>query len=100
MEAETSLKITRRFDASREKVFKAWTDPQALKKWFAPADTYETPAAEVDLRVGGRYRIVMKSRDGEEHRVGGAHREIRAPEKLVFAWGWGKHSRGPASAID
>lgn len=84
----TTLRIERRFAAPREKVFRAWTDPQALKKWFAPSDAFATPEAEVDLRVGGRYRLVMVSPDGETHTVSGVYKEIRAPEKLVFTWAW------------
>ena len=44
--------------------------------------------ADVDLRVGGRYRIVMQEPGGEAHRVGGAYREIVANERLVFTWAW------------
>jgi uncharacterized protein YndB with AHSA1/START domain len=46
------------------------------------------PLAEVDLRVGGTYRIQMKAPDGELHTVGGVYREVAAPEKLVFTWAW------------
>jgi len=74
--------------AAREKVFRAWTDPAALKKWFAPGDDYATPIAEVDLRVGGRYRIQIRSPQGKLHTVVGAYREVKPPEKLVFTWSW------------
>src|SRR5439155_310220 len=47
-----------------------------------------TPSAQVDLRVGGRYRIVMRGPDGAEHRVGGVYRTIERPSKLVYAWKW------------
>lgn len=59
-EKSHSLKIVRTFDASPEDVYRAWTDPQVIEKWFAPSDL-GTPIAEVDLRIGGAYRIGMKS---------------------------------------
>lgn len=85
---ETTLRITRTFTATREKVFRAWTDPDELKQWFAPSDDYATPLAEVDLRVGGRYRIEMKAPDGESYIVGGEYWKIDPPAKLVFTWAW------------
>lgn len=84
----TTLRLTRTFAASREKVFRAWVEPQALKSWFAPSDSFETPVAEVELRTGGKYRIVMRSPEGETHTVIGIYREIQPPEKLVFSWAW------------
>ncbi|MBI3899818.1 MAG: SRPBCC domain-containing protein [Gammaproteobacteria bacterium] len=86
--SETTLVLTRQFDAPREQVFRAWTDPKALMQWFAPADSFTTPAADVELRVGGRYRIDMVSADGKHHIVAGEYREVRAPERLVFTWAW------------
>lgn len=85
---ETALRLTRTLKAAREKVFRAWTDPAALKKWFAPGDDYATPIAEVDLRVGGRYRIQIRSPQGKLHTVVGVYREVKPPEKLVFTWSW------------
>ena len=86
--SETILKIKRTFAAPREKVFRAWTDPKELTRWFAPSDDYSTPLAEVDLRVGGTYRIQMKSPDGETMTVKGTYREVVIPEKLVYTWIW------------
>ena len=85
---QTTLQIKRTFRASREQVFQAWTNPEALKKWFGPTDDFTTLVAEVDLRVGGRYRIQMKAPNGEDHTVVGTYREIQAPAKLVFTWSW------------
>ncbi len=85
---DSTLRITRTFNAPREKVFRAGTDPQELRRWFAPSDDYSTPLAEVDLRVAGRYRIQMKTADGATYTVKGAYREVRPPERLVFTWAW------------
>jgi uncharacterized protein YndB with AHSA1/START domain len=85
---ETTLQIKRTFNSPREKVFKAWTDPQELRQWFAPTDDYSTSHVEVDLRVGGTYRIQMKAPDGKVYTIIGTYREVIVPEKLVFTWTW------------
>jgi uncharacterized protein YndB with AHSA1/START domain len=85
---DTALQITRIFTAAREKVFKAWTDPRELKRWFAPSDDYSVPIAEVDLRVGGKYRLQMKAPNGDAHTVSGTFREVTVPERLVYTWAW------------
>lgn len=81
-----SLTIKRRFKAPPEKVFAAWTQPEALAKWMGG---HEIVSAEtkVDARVGGRYHIRMKSAN-DEHNVGGVYREVIPNEKLVFTWAW------------
>lgn len=85
---QTTLRLTRTFAAPREKVFGAWTHPEELKKWFHPPG-YETPSAEIDLRVGGKYRIGMrKLPDGEVFYLSGTYREVRPPERLVYTWKW------------
>jgi uncharacterized protein YndB with AHSA1/START domain len=83
-----SLRLERHYPVPVEKVFRAWTDPQALKQWFGPSDDSKILVSETDLKVGGRYRIVMQMPSGEQHRVGGVYREIVADEKLVFTWAW------------
>jgi uncharacterized protein YndB with AHSA1/START domain len=91
MQADTAVKpsltIKRRFNASPEKVFAAWTDPEKVKHWMGPA-AVEVISAESDPRTGGRYRWVMKTADGEQHDVSGVYREVVANEKLVFTWAW------------
>ena len=82
-----SLSIKRRLNASPAKVFAAWTDPAKIARWFGPKQI-ETLRAEADARVGGRYRIVARSPDGEEHDVSGVYREVVPGRKLVFTWAW------------
>jgi len=82
-----SLTLKRRLQAPPAKVFAAWTDPEKIMRWMGPAD-FTTPQAESDARVGGRYRFVMLSPDGEQHVVRGIYREVVANEKLVFTWAW------------
>ena len=85
---EITLNLRRIFKAPRKKVFRAWTDPEELKKWWGP-EGYATPSAEVDLRVGGKYRLGMrKLPDGEIFYLSGIYREVRPPERLVYTWRW------------
>jgi uncharacterized protein YndB with AHSA1/START domain len=83
-----SLTLTRHIKAPAERVFKAWIDGEALRRWFGPRDSVVVGVCEVDARVGGRYRIVMQEPGGEVHRVGGQYREIVPNERLVFSWAW------------
>jgi uncharacterized protein YndB with AHSA1/START domain len=82
------LRITRRYPASPEKVWRAWTEPQALSAWFGPGDTNSVVIAELDVRPGGKYRIRFRTPDGEEHEVGGVYEEVLPGRRLVFSWAW------------
>lgn len=85
----TLLQMSRTIRAPREKLFRAWTDPKYLKKWFAVTEGFTTPLAEVDLKVGGRYRLGMQPPGNTPILiVGGVYQEILPPEKLVFTWQW------------
>jgi uncharacterized protein YndB with AHSA1/START domain len=77
--------ITRVFDASRERVFRAWTDTEALAAWYGP-EHIEVPRdrVEIDLRVGGRYQLTMLGREGSEFTVGYEIVELVEPELLVL----------------
>jgi uncharacterized protein YndB with AHSA1/START domain len=77
--------ITRVFDAARERVFRAWTDPDALAAWYGP-EHIEVPRdrIEIDLRVGGRYQLTMLAPDGREFTVGYDIVELVEPELLVL----------------
>jgi uncharacterized protein YndB with AHSA1/START domain len=81
--AEREIIITRVFDVPRELVWKAWTDPKHLAQWWGPHG-FTNPVCEVDERIGGAWRIVMRSPDGSEYPCGGVYREIVKPERLIF----------------
>jgi uncharacterized protein YndB with AHSA1/START domain len=83
-----SLTIRRTYPRPRAEVFRSWTDPQELMKWWGPPG-YDSPSAEVDLKVGGHYRLAMrKLPDGAPFYVTGVYQEIVIPERLVFTWNW------------
>lgn len=83
MSEDYDLVLTRTFDAPPEKVYRAWTEPELLKQWFAPKP-FTTPAAELDLRVGGANRITMADPDGNQFPNDGVYLELVPGRKLVF----------------
>jgi uncharacterized protein YndB with AHSA1/START domain len=83
-----TLRLTRVVPAPRDAVFRAWTDPAALARWWVPFEGMTVPAVEVDLRPGGRYRLTMRNVKGEEFHLTGTYREVRPPERLVYTWRW------------
>ena len=91
-----SLTLKRRINALPEKVFAAWTDPEKIARWFGPSQVKAgSVRADIDLRVGGRYRISFEGGDGEYFQVDGVYREVSpnariAPVPLVW-------SRGPSA---
>jgi uncharacterized protein YndB with AHSA1/START domain len=82
--AHRELAITRIFDAPRELVFKAWTDPKRLQRWWGPKG-FTNPVCEVDVRPGGAILIHMRGPDGVIYPMTGVFHEIVAPERLVFS---------------
>jgi uncharacterized protein YndB with AHSA1/START domain len=83
--ADQHVLITRVFDAPRDRVFRAWTDPGALAAWYGP-EHVEVPREriEIDLRVGGRYQLTMVAPGGGEFTVGYEVVELVEPELLVL----------------
>jgi uncharacterized protein YndB with AHSA1/START domain len=81
------LVVTRTLDAPRALVFRAWTDPAQLVRWWGP-EGFTTPECKMDVREGGAWRTCMRSPDGNDYKVRGVYREIVKPERLVFTWTW------------
>jgi len=82
------LALARSYPVAPEKVWRAWTDPQALKRWFGPGGQDPVSLAELDVRVGGRFHIVFGGPNGNDHEVRGLYREVVPNRKLVFTWTW------------
>jgi len=78
-----ALTITRWFDAPRELAWKAWTEPERMKKWWGP-QYFTAPVINIDFRVGGKYLSCMRGPDGKEYWSTGDYREIVPPERLVM----------------
>lgn len=80
------VRIERTFAASAESVFDAWTSPEVMRRWFHVAPDWDTPEAEVDLRVGGKVRVVMRKPDGTEVEAHGEYTLVDRPHRLVMTW--------------
>ena len=81
--SDRELVLTRIIDAPRAKLYRAWTDPELLKQWFAPRP-YTTPFAELDVRPGGANLVVMRSPEGNDMPNRGVYLEVVENERLVF----------------
>ena len=80
---ERELVLTRVFDAPRELVFKAWTDPKQVAQWWGPRG-FTNPVCDLDVRPGGAIRIHMRGPDGTVYPMTGVYNEVVEPERLVF----------------
>jgi uncharacterized protein YndB with AHSA1/START domain len=85
--AEGPVRVSRTFQASRQRVYRAWTDPELLIRWFVEDDG-EMRVQELDLRVGGRWRFEGTT-GGKPWALEGTFRDVRPPERLVYTWKWG-----------
>ena len=79
--------ISRSFDAPREQVYRAFTDPDAVRQWWGLRGS-ETDVDELEARPGGRWRFVQRSGDGNEHGFHGVYHEATAPERIVYTFEW------------
>ena len=84
---EWSINIAREFDAPRDLVFAAWTQPEYLMRWLCPKDFVVT-FVDIDLRPNGKWRSGMRSPEGIDYVMKGTYREILEPERLVFTHSW------------
>lgn len=99
IKAIPAIEIRRTFKAPRASVFDAWTKPEALRQWFGPAGM-TVPEANVDLREGGRYRIVIIDTDGDPNIAVGTYTTVRRPERLAYSWAWEENGNpGPQTQI-
>jgi uncharacterized protein YndB with AHSA1/START domain len=85
--SKQQVRLVRTIARPREEVFRAWTDPELLKRWFGPGE-FTIPTADLDVRPGGEYLIVMQPPEGDGMKLTGTFREIEPPERLVFTWSW------------
>ncbi len=85
---EFSLTMERTFTASKKNVFNAWTEDDALKSWFAPSAEFTTVTHELNVTVGGKYRIEMINPNNESFIVFGQYVKINPYEQLIFTWQW------------
>ena len=85
--AAETLSMTRRFAASPERVFKAFTDPAVFQRWWGP-EGCDVRKLEMDVRPGGAYEVEMPKESGEVETLVGTYQEVTPNERLVFTWKW------------
>lgn len=83
MQGDREIVVSRRFDAPRELVWQAWTDPQAIAEWWGPRG-FDAPPCEIDLRPGGKFQVDLNGPDGKIYPCKGTFREIVEPERIVY----------------
>ena len=95
--AADELLITRTFDAPPAVVFALWSDPNHFKQWMGPQG-FDCLEAEIDFRIGGAYRAMIKSDEYGESWFGGVYREIERNRRLVFTFAW--DNDGPSAGVE
>jgi uncharacterized protein YndB with AHSA1/START domain len=88
--SERTVVITRTLDAPRDLVWKAWTEPKHMARWWGPK-TFTNPVCDMDVRPGGAWCIVMRSPDGVDYPLKGIYREVTAPGRLVMNMDLSEH---------
>ncbi len=83
-ESTNKIVVRKMLPATREEVFAAWTDPESIRQWMCPGDVAWTEA-QLDVRVGGSYRILMKGKT-QDYDHAGVYQVVEPPSKLVFTW--------------
>jgi uncharacterized protein YndB with AHSA1/START domain len=96
---ERTLILTRVFDAPRALVYKVWTQPEHLARWWGPRG-YSVISYTADVRTGGTYRVGTRSPENTEHWVRGTYREVTPPEKLAFTFAWEHPDGSPKHETD
>ena len=96
-----ALYIERAFEAPAQAVFDAWTSEEVMRRWFYGQPGWETPAAKVDLRLGGAISVGMRDpQKGVKHGGGGRYTEIDPPRRLAFTWGWDNDDESRETLIE
>jgi uncharacterized protein YndB with AHSA1/START domain len=95
-----NLRIERTYRAPIERVYEAWTSEEVLRRWWRTDRGWDTSDAQVDLRVGGAVRVVMRTETGKEIGGGGVYTEVEPPRRLAFTWLWDGETRRTLIEID
>jgi uncharacterized protein YndB with AHSA1/START domain len=93
--------MERTYEASAQAVFDAWTSEEVIRRWWHAGRDWETPEVEIDLRVGGVVRVVMRNPHKDiEYGGGGQYTEVDPPRRLAFTWIWDGDSTRQLIEID
>jgi uncharacterized protein YndB with AHSA1/START domain len=91
---DATLILKRMLNAPQELAFRAWTSAEHIQQWMRPDPGMVVPLVNMDLRVGGKYRIQTKTPEGEFFTAVGEFQEVKMPERLVYTWDWEKDGSG------
>jgi uncharacterized protein YndB with AHSA1/START domain len=86
-EGGQTLRLERLIPASPESLFALWVEPEQIKRWWAP-DGYTAVVDRLEVRAGGRWRIVLRESTGAERAVGGVFHVVEPHRRLAFSWAW------------
>lgn len=101
MSGGRALQLERTYRAPAQAVFDAWTSEEVMRRWFHGEHAWETPVAQVDLRLGGNVRVVMRDPVKDvEYGGGGHYTEIDPPHRLAFTWAWDEDGRETLIELD
>jgi uncharacterized protein YndB with AHSA1/START domain len=98
LQARDALVLKRFYPAAPEKVWRAWIEADALRIWFGQSGA-EGWQAEIDARVGGRFRFAMQHADGARYDARGAYREVDPGRRLAFTWSWRSRAEAAEAVI-
>jgi len=87
-QANNSIRISRHFSGSPQKVWQAWTDPQIVKSWFGSDPKGKVLEASLDVHIGGVFEVTFKNSDETQYTCTGKYKELEQYQKLVFTWTW------------
>lgn len=81
-----TLRVSRVVPATRERVFRAWTEPEQVKRWWTIGEGWSTQSAEIDLRVGGKFALGNRAEGGQVVLITGEFLVVEPPDRLVYTW--------------
>ena len=96
--SDATLQITRTLSAPCERLYRAWTEGEALRRWLAPGDAIVESAA-ADARVGGAYHVSMRGPDDQMYRLTDRYLELDRPHRIVLTWRWDTDPSGYESVV-
>lgn len=99
-EATFELEVRRTYRATPAKVYQAWTKAEAVARWFAPSNEYRVVVHELDVKVGGRYRIEMAHQSGRSSIALGTYRELEPGKRIAFTWKWESRPTMPETVVE
>ncbi|MBV7517607.1 SRPBCC domain-containing protein [Ensifer sp. ENS12] len=95
---DIGLEIVRDFEAPVSLVFKVWSTPEHMLRWWGPRD-FTPHSVTMDFRPGGAWRACIRSPEGQDYWMSGVYREVREPEKLVFTFAWDEDGEPGADTL-